>query len=209
MPDDDKPDTTQPATVTTVETTTAPAQEAPRTFTQEQLNTIVGQRIAEDRVRRPAKQEPAKAEKPAAESDLRAELEEMKLRNAFDKRVAKLDLKPEADEDLFTLYKAQRPQDPDAWVKSKIESLGLKAATMPTPNSTTTPAATTGAAASTTQPAKVDPVTSGGIPDLWNMTSEQLTLLGPQGIREIHERALAVGTRMTGAPPLPKVMQRK
>ena len=206
MPDDDKPDTTLPATTTTVETTTAPAPEV-KTFTQEQLNTIVGQRIAEDRVRRPAKQEPAKAEKPAAESDVRAELEEMKLRNTFDRRVAKLDLKPEAEEDLFTLYKVQRPQDPDGWVKSKLESLGLKAATVTTPINGTAPTAPP--AASTTQPAKVDPITSAGVPDIWNYTHEQIEALGPSGLREHFEKILAAGHSRSGAPPMPRPQPRK
>lgn len=53
-------------------------------------------------------------------------------------------------------------------------------------------------------PSKVDPMTSHGLTDIFNLPESALQQLGPQGLRAEFEKILQVGRNMNGAPPLPK-----
>lgn len=206
-------DTTTATQVETVSAPVAPAAEA-KTFTQDQLNAIVQERLAKDRAIRPAPQPvkpPEKSADKSPDSDLRAELAEMKLRNAFDKRAAKYDLSDSASERLFKLYKAETPEDTSAWFDVTATEFGLKAPTV----SNQTPGATSATSAPTLDhvkppvaapaaPTKVDPLTSAGVVDVFNLSEAQLHQLGPAGLRAEYEKILKVGQQQTGAPSRPK-----
>jgi hypothetical protein len=57
-------------------------------------------------------------------------------------------------------------------------------------------------AAAPTAPSLDNLPTMGGLVDYFNLSVEQIDALGPEGIREMHERAIKVGNR--GAPPRPQ-----
>ncbi len=216
MPDDNT-DTTAPAAIAavdpTVPVTVAPVPEV-KTFTQDQVNAFVQQRLAADRATRskvePLKQEPTKAAPVAADSDVRAELEEMKLRNAFDKRMAKLDAPDATAERLFKLYRIENPEDPAAWFDVTAKEFGLKppqitppvSATAATSNVAPTAAPT---AAAPNAPARVDGTTNAGLVDLFSLTPAQIDQFGPSGLRKHFEEATSIGRQLSGAPTRPKL----
>lgn len=134
----------QPANGTS-EAGTAPP-EGRKTFDQEQVNRIVADRLAEDRTRREREQQQQaprdSTKKPKSTDDgdtvaeLRAKLDQMDLRNAFDKRAAKFDLSESMEGRLFKLFAADKPSDPAAWWADAIKDFGLKSSTA-TNNQTT------------------------------------------------------------------------
>jgi len=198
-----------PASAAPVVPVTAP-EGKPEGFSQEQVNAIVQQRLAEDRNRRPKAPDspPAKASKP----DLEAQVERLTLRNAFDKRAAKFDLTDSASDRLFRLYETEKPEDPTAWFTETASQFGLKGPNMTAPPSSTTgdPAtAVTPPASAPNAPVKVDPMTSGGLVDIFNLSAAQLQQLGPRGLRTHFEKALEVGNQLSGAPPRPQASIRK
>jgi hypothetical protein len=207
-PEDPNATTTTPPAA--AETVTPPA-EGPKTFTQDQLNAIVGQRLADDRARRSAKPEPKPAPAaPATNSDLTAQIEELQMRNAFDRRVAKLDVPDTTAETMFKLYKVDRPADPVVWFDEMAKAFSLKTPSANQPmNNTNGTAPIPAAASAPAAPNKVDPLTSAGLVDIWNLSPQQLDAMGPQGLREHFEKALQIGHQMSGAPPKPKPGQRK
>lgn len=188
---------------------TAPA-EVMRTFTQEQVNAFVSQRLAEDRQRRPAPSSSKPVPAPVA-LDFQAQIEELQLRNAFDKRAAKLDLHDAAQERLFKLFKAERPEDPTAWFSETVDQFGLKSTNF-NPSAPVTPGVSTpqlAPASAPNAPAKTDPVSSGALVNPQTLTLEKIAQLGTAGIREHHERALMESQQMAGAPPRPLIASRK
>lgn len=66
-----------------------------------------------------------------------------------------------------------------------------------------------GAAAPLAPNGPVNPMSLGGIPDLFNFSEAQLDQLGHQGLREMHEKILDVGRQRMGAPRVPTQLQRK
>lgn len=113
---------------------TAPPQESPKLLTQEQVNKIVADRLAEDRARRPGSATPPPAPKPRDDeplslAKLKAENEALAMRMSFDKRAAKLGIDDDTADDLFELYKVQRPEDPSAWFEKKSKVFKLTNAT--------------------------------------------------------------------------------
>ncbi len=215
MPDDITETTASVAT--TVETAAIPAAvqaEVAKTFSQEQVNAIVQQRLAADRATRskpePVKQEPIKQADKPADSDLRAELDEMKLRNAFDKRIGKFDVSDQTAERLFKLYKVENPEDPAAWIGETAKEFGLKSPAQPftqaqvaTATIAPTPAPQTAAAPNA--PVRVDGITNAGIPDLFQLTPAAMDQMGPAGMRAIFEQATSLGRQLSGAPNRPKL----
>jgi hypothetical protein len=196
--------------------TATPAPEV-KTFTQDQVNAFVQQRLAADRATRskpePSKPEPMKLPAKGEDSDVRAELEEMKLRNAFDKRIAKYDSPDEVSERLFKLYKVEKPEDPAAWTEVTAKQFGLRSLSQPvTPTVSTTgmpvPEVKSPAAAPNA-PAKVDSATAQGLPNPWALTSQQIDELGPQGCRDMLEKLTTVGRARLGTPPPPRLPPRK
>lgn len=221
-----EPETPTPETSTvapTVAPVTAPASKV--TFTaeqQEQVNAIVRDRLAEA-ARRAPKQEPAPQPKPEAKAEsksdksddiaaLRVELENQKLRHAFDKRIAKFDVSDSKAEKLFTLYQASKPADESAWFNETIEEFGLKAPTSPahqpvTPSGGSAPPAPPPAAPNA--PVKVESATAQGLPNPWALTLDQIDQLGPQGCRNMLEQLTTVARGRLGTPPVPKTPARK
>lgn len=214
----------QQQTTTTTTTETA-AGATPKTFTQEEVNNIVAERVA--RVKQQATgtsqtQQTTTTAQPAATKAnpdapvTRQEFEGMQRRSAFDKHAARLGLEPAVEEDLWTLYDAQRPTDAVAWFESKQKMLGLKGSQSVNqdPNSQTTN--TNGASGNGgTQPGaapnaggKVNPTTSGGLVDIFNLSMDQVIQLGPQGLRQHHEKNLEAARMRDGAPPIPKMPAR-
>jgi hypothetical protein len=64
--------------------------------------------------------------------DLARQLAETQMRARFDKRAAKRGFDDDAADDLFDLYKVQKPADDEQWFAERERRLGLKAATSPT-----------------------------------------------------------------------------
>lgn len=106
------------------------------TFTPEQqalVNKLVGKAREEGRSAAKATT-PAPAQAPTPPSapekvtieSLAAQLAETQLRARFDKRAAKRGLDDDAAEDLFELYKAQKPTDDENWFAEREKRLGLK-----------------------------------------------------------------------------------
>jgi hypothetical protein len=202
-------------TTTTAQPETPPAGGAPaRTFTQAEVDAIVKDRVARaNKSAQPSK--PANAgggdEQPLTMKQLAAELAETKLRSAFEKRAAKLNLDDETADELFEVYKAKPPEDPAAWFEKKGKLFAPKSSTndtTPAPSSTQATKEAQRPAAAPTAPAKVDTPTSGGLVDLWHLSLDQLNALGPEGTRREYEKALAVGGQRAGAPPLPRMPQK-
>lgn len=193
------------ATTTTaaapVETVAAPPAE--KMIPQSEVNALIGQRLAEDRKRREAPVQSKPADR-VGDTDLRGELEEMKLRNAFDKRAAKLDISDGATERLFKLYKVDRPDDPSVWFAETSKEFGLKGPSMnpTTPIQNMEPAKP--AAVAPNAPSRVDQLTSGGLVDIYSMSDEQFRAMTPAAIRQAHESNIAAATHRSGAPPVPQ-----
>ena len=213
MPNDETTSTEPTATVITqVEAAQPPAPEV-KNFTQEQVNAIVQKRLADDRAARSAPTAPKaaepKAEKPVermSNSELHAEIEQIKLRSAFEKRTAKFDLEDSKSEALFKIYKA----DPSGFDEA-VSMFGIKATT-PTPTQSVTAVAapepkTPPAAPSA--PSGHSLPTQNGLTDLFAMSPVQLDQLGPSGVRTALEQIWKIGNQRSGAPTRPMPPTRK
>ncbi len=214
-------ETTQTPTETAPQVA-APAQAvtpAPKTFSQEQLNEVAAKARREGReAAQRETQQPAVKPAPTTGADdmatMKAELEEMKQRGAFDKRVAKLALPEDRADDLFLLFKAQRPEDPTAWVETKVKGFGWNVQTQPTtPAPAATPASPATApaapAAAPSAPQTHALPTAMGFPDIWNMTTEQFVQFRAGGqLRPTLEKMWAVGATQQGAPRQPTLPQK-
>jgi hypothetical protein len=146
--------------------------------------------------------------------ELQAKYEESEARRVFDRHAIKLNLPDAASDKLFKLYRADAPSDATAWFTETVETFGFgKGNVNPNQN------AGNGNNGQTEQkqpptapnaPNKIEtPLTQNGLVDIYRVTPEQFTQLTPQQIKEHHERAVAAGNAQAGAPPLPKVLQRK
>jgi hypothetical protein len=180
------------------------------TFNQEDVNRIVAKRLEEDRARRPAA---APAPKPAdsvktADVDVRAELQEMKQRLVFEKRTRGYEFDEKRSETMFKVYQA----NPDGF-EEVLSMVATKPPPQPqqpaTQNGSTADPAKTGASAPTAPTGAVNPQTSGGLVDLFALSESQLEQMGPAGVRAEYEKILQVGNHRAGAPPRPRVLQRK
>lgn len=209
MSDSNTTETNQ-AEATTATETPPSASANVRTFTQEEVNRLTA------KAREEGRQRAAKAptgNDAGGESlslkEIQDRLAESELRRGFDRRAMKLGIDDDAADDLFDLYKAQKPQDPQAWFDAKASRFGLKAnvSTNPTNPQSNAPAQAAPAAAPSA-PSKVDQITSGGVVDYWNISSAQLEQLGPAGVRDLHEKALSVGRQLSGAPPRPSTTRK-
>jgi hypothetical protein len=211
MSDPQTTDTTAPGGATSEQPVTPPAEgrtaPAVKTFTQEEVNRIAANARAEGRA-----EKQAPAAKPAPESSTKtdvnvlAELQEMKQRLAFEKRTAKLELDDKKSDALFKVFQASSPEGFEE-VLSMVATKSPQPIT--TPNGSTVDPAKTGAAAPTAPSGPVNPMQSGGLVDIFNLTAAQIDQLGPAGLREHYEKNLAVGQQRAGAPPRPRVLQRK
>ncbi len=196
----------------TIAPVTAPAG-GPATFTQEQVNAIVADRVARVKSAAPAAAPaPAPTAAPAGKvtlESLQAELHETRLRATFDKSAAKLNLAEEDADDLFENWRNKPADTRSGWLEAKAKR--LMPATTTTPASTTTTNAVTNEtrpAVAPNTPGRVNPVTSGGLVDIWNLSPDELSNLGPAGLRTEFEKLTNAANRLAGAPPRPKVTQR-
>ena len=209
----DNTETTSETTAPASAPATAPAPEAPGVFTQEQVNRIAAAARAEgkqsaERATQAAPVPPAPAGKVTLES-LQAELETTRLRASYEKRAGKAGIPEDVSDDAFDLYRAKPAESRDAWLD------GFARKFMPPTGSNPPPAATPPAsntelkpAAAPNTPGRVDPITSGGLVDIFNLTHQQLADLGPHGLRVEFEKITAAGSRMSGAPTRPTVPKR-
>jgi len=131
-------------------------------------------------------------------------------------------------EDLFDLFKTQRPGDKEAWFAKKQEQFGFKpqaagstATTSTTAASTTTAATAASGAASQTTPDTATPraaapsapagnslPTQNGIVDIFALAQNDraaLNAMGPEGVKVVLEKLWAIGNQLNGAPARPKV----
>jgi hypothetical protein len=104
---------------------------------QEGRNAAVKQTPAPVAAQPPAP--PAPPEKITIES-LAAQLAETQLRARFDKRALKRGLDEDASDDLFELYKAQKPSDDEQWFSERERRLGLKQSSTSSTSQPSTPA---------------------------------------------------------------------
>lgn len=202
--------------------TPTPGENAlPKTFSQEEVNRIAAAAREDGRKSATKAQQQQAAPQPAPNAGsederlslrlLKAELDETKMRGAFDKRASKLGIDDDAAETLFALYKAQNPTDPGEWFERTSKLFGLGSKTTPPPQPPTG-SPTEGAKpplGAPRPPERVDPHTSGGLLDIWNLPLDQVTKMGPAGLRAEFEKHLAIAAQSSGAPPLPKVGPRK
>jgi hypothetical protein len=204
------------ASGTTTSTTQSTGANSAKLFTQEEVNTIVGERVARVKSEQQVQAAPpaAQVSSSATKADLAAELAEMRRKAEFADHVADYSIPRERRGDLYDLFKAQNPSDPVQWFATKAPIFGATAASAST---TTTSNNTNGAnaaqvetkpppAASTTAPARVDIPTNGGLVDILSLTPQQIDQLGPAGLREIHERNVTAGRQQHGAPSLPRAV---
>lgn len=120
-------------------------------FTPEQqavINKLVGQARQEGRNAAQAAKPPAPAPAPAPApqpepkmtlESLAQRLAETELRARFDKRALKRGYDDDAADDLFELYKVQKPTDDEQWFAEREKRLGLKPVTTATPPATQPP----------------------------------------------------------------------
>lgn len=159
-----------------------------------------------------------KEKPPAASSSTKSEsseLADLRREMEFKEIAGDLGIPREARKDLYDLVKVQQPADMAQWLESKRGTLWSKPAQQSTTTTTTTPNSGTTtdpgktAATAPSTPAKVDMPTSGGLTDIWNLSLEQVKQLGPAGLRVEQEKIIAHARASSGAPPVPKVLQRK
>lgn len=207
-------------------TTTTAGGDAGKTFTQAELDKIVTERLQKDRASRTQQtQQQTTTTKPAGDDggekltlkELSARLEASEARRAFDRRVGKLGLDEDVADDLFALSQLQKPGDLGVWLEQKSKLYGSGAAkgseaagtTQDTTQQSTAATGKTGAAATGGAPAKVETPTVGGVVDIWHLTVDQIAALGPQGLRDAHEKILASARQSNGAPSIPAVLRKR
>lgn len=189
---------------------------APRSFSQAEVDQIVKDRLAK------VQRAPQAAAKPAANEDageklslaeLARRLNESESRRNFDRKTSKLGLADEVADDLFTLSQAQKPDNIDEWLAKKSKHFvsgatnGSAAAGATTTTAPPKPEETAAKpAAAPKAPGSHDTfVDPGGQVDIYNMSLEQVKALGPQKVRELHERNVQIGNQSSGAPPIPRI----
>lgn len=208
----------QAATTTQGESGTAPGGGSEKMLPQSQVNALIAsarregreaaQRELQQQVTTGALSTPKQTAAPKSESDrlaaLEAELAETKQRSVFDKHAVRLGVPDDLAEDLFALSKVQRPDNVGEWLEGKAARFGTKPAPT-TPNQAAPVEQPKPPATAPSAPTKVDPLTSGGLIDIWNLSDQQLNQLGPSGVRAAYEQALKIGQQQQGAPTRPRV----
>lgn len=168
-------DTTATVAVATEQPVSPPAEG--KTFTQEDVNRIVAQRLAEDRVRRPAQPPAQPAPKPSKPepSDLASELAAMKQQQAelvarldFEKRTRGMDLDATKSDTLFKVFQA----NPTAF-DEVVQMFGIRATATATSTAAT---AATQQPAPPPQPATPIPVSDRGSPPPSTVPLEERSL---------------------------------
>jgi hypothetical protein len=206
-------DQDQQATETTgtteAEAVTQPPASSVRTFTQEEVNRISAQARQEGRAsalkKAPAASpaaEPAQVTEASRLQQVEAQLAEAQLQRSFDRYAARAGIPEDAVDDLFELYKAQKPTDPTEWFTAKAQRFGFKG-NMSTTTQSQNPEPARPAPAAPSAPARVDVPSAGGLVNIYELTPEQFATLSPQDLRTHHERILSAANSRKGAPPVP------
>jgi hypothetical protein len=186
---------------------------AAKTFTQEQLDAIVQERLARDRQARTQQQAPqAPAAAPLDEAEMtpkqmREAFAEMKARDEFRDLADELGLAREGRADLFDLMKVQKPTDKRAWLEKKAPLFGGKAASTVSQTPPQDPPKPPAAAPSA--PSKVDPTDSNGLVNLFALSEQQVAAMSPAKVREHFDKILEYAHSQSGAPTVPRPSNRK
>lgn len=200
---------------------TPPPAGAKPSFTPDQQAEVnrIAARAREEGRQSVQQQTPPKKETAAAAINEPADVTELRREMDFRDSASDLGVPRDQRKDLYTWAKALGVADFGQWLESKraMWSAPQQTETQQTqtqqnnPNGNTQQdqARTGNAAPPSSVGNKVDPVTSGGLVDFWHMTPQQLEQLGSSGVRREYEKHLAEANRRNGAPPIPKVMQRK
>jgi hypothetical protein len=206
-------------------TGTPPSGGEPKLFTQEEVNRLVGQARVD--ARRSAQQapKPAEPEGPVTLKQLQSQIEEGNLRRSFDRLAIRAGLEDEAADDLFDLYRTQRPENLHEWFGKKVKAFGLKSGTPAEPETSTAsgapaapganpkpeekPATPKSPAAAPTAPNAVNPLLSGELVDVTKLTGAQLAELGPVKVRELFDKQRGEAAAAAGNPLLPKALRGK
>lgn len=193
---------------------TPPAEEEPR-FSQREVDRFVARerrrlqaRIDELETKnapapaqgeKPKKQEPQQAQQ---SSDLEKELSQIRerldaeeSRRIFAEAVSAADTKLNASQrkKLYTLYRTEKPEDPDEWLADTTKALGIGVAQTPTPqpqNGQAPAQAQTAQAPVIPTAPQVNPLASLENYTLnpKDLTSEHFARLGPKGVLEYTEK---------------------
>jgi hypothetical protein len=153
---------------------TAPTGTAEKLLPQSQVNALIAQARREGAASA-AKKTPSPAATPTPTAPvvapdpvaaLTAEIQEIKLRGTFDRLAIKAGIDDATADDLFDLFKAQRPADPHAWIGEKAQRFGLgrKPAPSTTTVSTQASAPVPGQPAPTPAPVRVAPTLNAPAP---------------------------------------------
>lgn len=217
-------ETTSTSTTTTTTGTpgTAPAgASGEKLLTQAQVNALVAQARREGResAAQPLTQtttQPKATTPTAGEAQpmMTAEAVQqlMQRERAFTRVTATAGLNDKQLARMEAAFNADKPADVAAWSTTYLEDMGFakpSTTTIQNPNGITPPAVPgLPPAAAPTVPSAVNPMTSGGLTDIFNLSGDQIEQLGPQGMRAEFEKIITAGRRNSGAPPRP-VMQRK
>jgi len=195
MPDENDTTTAAPQqggeTTAATTTTQSSGEGGGKLFSQDEVNRIAAE--AREQGRKSAHKQPVAAAAPAALpaaptigvpsgddggrvtlKQLQEQLDEEKMRRAFDKRASRRGLSDEVADDLFESFKAQRPTDLDAWFDKKSALYGFGKSGSGTSQPAAPPAAPTtqAAVAQSTQP----PISDKGAPSPGGVTPWQREL---------------------------------
>lgn len=207
------PASTEPAAEPNAAASTA--ETPPKTFTQDEVNRIAAKAREEGRKaalpRETPKSEPKGDDERLTLKELNAKIEDAETRRRFERQAAKRGVTDdEALDDLYDLYRAQKPTDEAAWFEKKAKAFVTAKEATPTP---TAPEGTDPArkpAAATREPSRNGVLpTSEGLTDLFSLSDQQIAALGPAGVRAEFEKITAVATRNAGAPSPPHMRLNK
>lgn len=219
---------TTAASATTGDPATAPgATASEKMLPQSQVNTLIAnaKREAREATRRELEQQqqqaaPKKEEpKPSgnASSLSATDVQQIVARERAIER-ASVGLTPGRAARMEEACRAANPSDVAAWCKSYREDMGFDMTQPAQPVAPATPAAQA-APAAPAQPAPaaapaasggpVNPVTTGGIIDLFQLSHAQLQQLGPAGVRAELDKIRNLHHQQSGLARLPRVPERK
>lgn len=218
MPDEEKQGTDEQRTESS-ETPDTPREEKKggdeeRRFTQADIDRAVRDRLARERSKaKPEKKDAPKKTEDDRLASLEKQLEEERLRRRFDKQAARRGFDDEQSDRLFSLYKVEQPDDDGTWFEGWSKTVkgdtdnqqqGDKAKAEPPE-----PQRREQAMPNEGSPRKVDEIESGGLVDVFALSDEDITRLGPAKVRDLFEQVLAAGAARDGAPMLPRALRQK
>ena len=194
-----------------------------KTFTQDQVNAIVADRLARERQQRG--QQRTETTTKGTEGKLTLEQvaqrqEQQTMENTFLRAVSRagLQLSERQERILLNQFHSDKPERPGEWLTEVAADFGLGKATAQTIAASSTATntqtdekktAAAAAAASSTEPNKVNHLNSGALIDVSKLTRAEVDQLGPAGVRQQLERVISAGQERDGRPPIPAVLRKK